>query len=296
LEQLERAAEAVTQHLDEVNRKAGRDLPAAVAVGLGLIGAIVATLAWWNEGFAVLVAAGLCVGAWELSRAFENRGVKVTLLPLLVGGAILILGVFVAARWDLPWAPGAVGVGVATVVALVCLIWRLPGGADGYLRDVTASLFVLVYPLLLGSTMVLMLADDHGTARIVLFVLCVAGADTGGWIAGVLFGRHPMAPRISPKKSWEGLAGSVVLAALLGTGCGLLIFGFDWWRGLILGVLVCAAAVLGDLVESVVKRDFGVKDLGRLLPGHGGVMDRIDSYLVAAPVAWGLLAALVPYA
>jgi phosphatidate cytidylyltransferase len=295
LEQLERVAEAVSQHIDEVNRKAGRDLPAAVLVGLGLIAVIGATLLWWKDGFALLIMAGLCVGVWELNQAFRSRDTSVALPPLLAGGAVLILGVFEAARGLLPWSPAEVALSAVALTAVACLIWRLPGGVEGYVRDTTASLFIIVYPMLLGSTIVLMLADDRGAARIVLFVLSVVAVDTGGWVAGVLFGRHPMAPKISPKKSWEGLAGSFALAAVVGSGFGRLLFGFDWWQGFAVGAVLCVVGVLGDLVESAVKRDFGLKDLGRILPGHGGVMDRIDSYIVAAPVAWLTLAFLAPH-
>jgi phosphatidate cytidylyltransferase len=293
---LEHAAEVVGQHLDTVNRKAGRDLPAAVGVSVVLVGAIVASLTWWSWGFALIMAAGLCLGVWELDRAWRDRaGIRPAREPLLVGGVVMILGAYAAACGDLPWSPGAVIVGALALTAVVCLLWRLPAGAAGYTKDVAASFFILVYPILLGSTMILMMVGEGGSARIVLFILCVVGSDTGGWVVGVLFGKHAMAPAISPKKSWEGLVGSFVLAGLVGLGVGWLILEVPWWRALLIAWSITIAGVLGDLVESVVKRDFKVKDLGSLLPGHGGVMDRIDSYLVAAPVAWLATINALPY-
>jgi phosphatidate cytidylyltransferase len=168
------------------------------------------------------------------------------------------------------------------------------GGAQGYLADTSASLFLIAYVPLLGSFVGLMLAGDQGVARVVTFVLVVVMSDLGGYVGGVLFGRHPMAPVISPKKSWEGFGGSIVFS----TAAAILtaIFGLNthWWVGLILGPLLVVAGTIGDLVESLIKRDLGIKDMSSFLPGHGGVMDRLDSLLLAAPVGWLIMYLLVP--
>jgi phosphatidate cytidylyltransferase len=147
---------------------------------------------------------------------------------------------------------------------------------------------------LLGSFAALMLAEGQGAARIVTFLLIVVMSDTGGYVAGVLFGKHPMVPKISPKKSWEGLAGSLIFGSVAGVCMAFFVLLVPFWVGIILGVALVAAGTCGDLVESMIKRDLGIKDMSSFLPGHGGVMDRLDSLLLAAPVAWLIMYLLVP--
>ena len=118
-----------------------------------------------------------------------------------------------------------------------------------------------------------------------MLIALPAANDTGGWLAGITLGRHPMAPRVSPKKSWEGFIGSMIAAVGAGAGC-LWGLGGPWWAGAALGATIVVVSTLGDLGESLLKRDLGLKDMGTLLPGHGGLMDRLDSILVAAPVVY----------
>jgi phosphatidate cytidylyltransferase len=267
-----------------------------VAVAVVLIGGVGAGLIWWHWGLVGFLAGGLVLGVWELDRAWRTAmKAKTARWPVLAGALVVIPGAYAAALGDLPWSAPTVIIGVLSASAVLCLIWRLPGGSAGYVRDAAASLFELVYPVLLASTLVLMLADDRGAGRIALFILCVVASDTGGYFAGIFLGKHPMAPRISPKKSWEGLVGSFILAAPVGIVTGWLVLDTPWWRALIIAWIITLVGVLGDLIESAMKRDFGVKDLGTLLPGHGGVMDRIDSYIAAAPAAWLAMIALVPH-
>ncbi|HWI01522.1 MAG TPA: phosphatidate cytidylyltransferase, partial [Propionibacteriaceae bacterium] len=156
-------------------------------------------------------------------------------------------------------------------------------------------LSIIAYVPLLASFAVLMIAaEKQGAARIVAFILVVTMSDTGGLIAGVLFGKHPMAPRISPKKSWEGLAGSLVFGIAAGVGTAIFGLNVAFWVGILLGVALVAVGTCGDLIESMIKRDLGIKDMSSFLPGHGGVMDRLDSLLFAAPVAWLIMYLLVP--
>jgi phosphatidate cytidylyltransferase len=131
--------------------------------------------------------------------------------------------------------------------------------------------------------------DDDGVAGIITFILVTIASDIGGYVAGVLFGRHPMAPVISPKKSWEGFAGSVVFT--IGAGVGLVVglLDGDWWVGIALGSIAVVMATLGDLCESVIKRDLGIKDMSQVIPGHGGLMDRLDSLLATIAPVWLLL-------
>ena len=266
--------------------RAGRNLPAAIAVGVGLGAVILASLLIVRGAFLGVVVLAALVGAWELSNALATRGIRVPFLPVTVGGTSLLVGA---------WVGGAdVLVAALGLSVLFLLVWRMPKGAKGYVRDVTAGVFVTAYVPLLGSFVVLMLVPDDGAMRIVAFMVGVIASDTGGYVAGVLAGRHPMAPTISPKKSWEGFAGSVTACAV--AGWLTVTYGLDGdpWVGVVLGVATAVAATLGDLAESLIKRDLGIKDMGRLLPGHGGLMDRLDSILMVAPVAWLVLDTLVP--
>ncbi|ROR55711.1 phosphatidate cytidylyltransferase [Luteococcus japonicus] len=275
--------------------RAGRNLPAAIAVGVGLFGAVVATLAWWNWGFILLVALALGLGAVELHHAFARVGARTEIVPIVLGTATTVLGSYYAGQHpahDMP--SNTLIIGLLALTTLACLVMRLPRGAEGFVRDASASLFTLAYIPLLGSTVALMLADDDGRQRIITFLVCVIASDTGGYIAGVLFGKHPMAPRVSPKKTWEGFVGSLTAGMALGAVCTVWLLHAPWFVGSLLGLLLVAFGTAGDLVESMIKRDVGIKDMSSFLPGHGGVMDRLDSLLVAAPVAWFAMFVMVP--
>jgi phosphatidate cytidylyltransferase len=261
--------------------KAGRNLPAAIGVGVGLGAVIVASLLVVKVAFLGVVALAAMVALHELSVALKERGVALPLIPAAAGG----VGILAAAYFAGEGAQTAV-LGL-TVVAI--LVWRLADGAEGYLRDVTAGLFAVVYVPFLAGFAMLLTAQDQGAKKVLLFLLLVVCNDTGGYATGVLFGRHPMAPKISPKKSWEGLAGSVVTAAAAGALYLDLVLHAKPWQGAVLGIAVVASATLGDLCESMIKRDLGIKDMGRLLPGHGGIMDRLDSLLPTAPIVYLLL-------
>lgn len=277
--------------------RAGRNLPAAIAVGVVLIAAVIATLAWWHWGFILLVAAALSMGVVEVSRALSRIGMHAATAPVFVGTLAVVLGSYYAGQHPAQQVPSnTVILGLLALTSLACLVWRLREGPENYVRDAAASLFLVGYIPLLGSAVALMMAADDGPARIVTFILCVVASDTGGYIAGVLFGKHKMAPTVSPKKTWEGFAGSVLFGVGIGIACSIWLLGVGWYVGLLLGVLLVAVGTAGDLVESMIKRDAGIKDMSSFLPGHGGILDRLDSLLVAAPVAWALLFLLVPVA
>ncbi|MFC0006113.1 phosphatidate cytidylyltransferase [Micromonospora siamensis] len=270
-----------------VPSRAGRNLPAAIAVGVGLGAAIVVPLFLYPPAFLAVVVVAVAVGTWEMARAVRRSGAHPPLVPLIAGG-VLTVGL----AW---WAgPDALSLGLLVTV-LGTMIWRLGDGPAGFQRDLTAATLIAVYvPFLAGFAAMLAAAPDDGPWRVLVTLVAVVLSDTGGYAAGVTFGKHPMAPSISPKKSWEGFAGSVTAAAV---GSAVLIWQlFDvapWW-GAVFGVAVSGAAVLGDLAESMIKRDLGVKDMSNLLPGHGGLMDRLDSVLFAVPTAYLLLAVFVP--
>lgn len=275
--------------------RAGRNLPAAIAVAVGLAGTLVATLGWWHWGFTLFVAVALSLGAKELHSAMRRLGLDATIVPIIVGILAIQFAAFYVSRH-----PNA-GIGAApTLLALLCLtvlavlITRMLRGPQGFVMDSAASLFIIAYVALLGASVPLMLGSELGRERIVTFIACVAANDIGGYVLGVLFGRHKMAPVISPKKTWEGLAGSVLFAVPTGILMTTWLLDSSWWVGVVLAVAMVVFGTAGDLIESMIKRDVGIKDMSSFLPGHGGVMDRLDSLLVGAPVAWLVLYLTVP--
>jgi phosphatidate cytidylyltransferase len=265
--------------------RAGRDLPAAIGVGLALGAVIVATLALYRPSFGYVILAAVVLGIYEIVTAIATVEARPSLVPLLAGAA---------AMGGAAWFRGPDGlVGAFLLTALGLLIWRLADGAAGYLRDVGSGALVALYVPFLAGFAVLLLHPSDGMARIILFILVVVCSDTGGYAVGVLIGKHPMAPTVSPKKSWEGLAGSLVAGSIGGMLMMVLTFHHPWWQGVLFGIALVVTATLGDLGESMIKRDLGLKDMGRLLPGHGGIMDRLDSLLPCAPVAYLLLSAFL---
>ena len=269
-----------------VPSRAGRNLPAAIAVGLALAALILGTLFTQRRLFVVVIAAALAVAVLELARALSHNGMKAARTPLVLGGTVTI-----AAAYQRGSAALLIGL-VATCLA--CLAWRVADGGPGVVRDWTASVFVAVYAPFLAGFAAMMTAPENGGARIASFIATTVCSDVGGYVAGVLKGKHPMAPSVSPKKTWEGFAGSLVACMICGVALVSSVMEIAWWQGVLFGLAVAVAATIGDLGESLIKRDVGIKDMGHLLPGHGGIMDRLDSLLVVAPVAWLLLTAWAP--
>lgn len=267
--------------------RAGRDLPMAIAVGLGVGAVAVVLLLFVRPAFMALIGVIMALAVFEMRGTLRSaRGIAVVWLPTAAGS----LATIVATWW---WGHQAQIIGLM-LTALAIMFTRLAGGAAGYLADVTASVFLAVYLGGFGSFATLLVAPEDGFGRVMVFLIAVVGSDTGGYAVGVIAGRHPMAPRISPKKSWEGLAGSLVTATAGGAIALPLLLHGPWWQGAIIGVVVALVATGGDLVESLIKRDLGVKDMGSSLPGHGGVMDRLDSLLPCAVVSYLLLALFLP--
>lgn len=266
--------------------RAGRDLVAAIGVGVGLGAMVLLCLFLAKDAFVWIIAAAMVVGAWELARALTNKGIAVPLVPVAAGAIGMILAAHERGPDALAIAFGLTATGV--------LLWRVIDPAPGAARDIAGGIFTALYPAFLGGFAAMMLAPADGRDRIITFILVTVCSDIGGYVAGVLFGKHPMAPRISPKKSWEGFAGSMLFGIVSGILMVVFALHQPWWVGLILGVCLVGVGVMGDLIESLIKRDLGIKDMSSILPGHGGVMDRLDSLLVAAPVAWLIMYLLVP--
>lgn len=251
----------------------------------------------FKELFIVLAAIAGGAGAWELAAALRIKGWHVPRVPVTVG-SVLIMPITYYGGAQMQW----LGV-LAIVVALI--LWRIiellldsrhyPGQSLRLtLRDFAASAFVVIYlPLMTSFTMLLMRRED-GPMWVLAFVVTVSMIDTMGYLIGRQFGRHKLAPGVSPKKTWEGLLASItagLASAILFSTLGLHL---SWWLGLLFGALLLVGAVFGDLAESLIKRDLGVKDMSTVLPGHGGVMDRLDSILPTAALAYIFASIVLP--
>jgi phosphatidate cytidylyltransferase len=266
--------------------RAGRNLPAAIAVGVGLIALILGSLYWQKVLFVVLVLVVVLAAVDEMMKALRTGGAVIPRVPLFVGTAAMLLAAYFGGPMALLVALG--------VTVLGTIFWRMPGGSVGFVRDVSAGVFLIGYvPLLAGFAILLVQPDADGPGRVVTFFAVTVASDVGGYAAGVLFGKHPMAPTISPKKSWEGFTGSALFCIGAGIAAVVFLLDGDWWVGAIIGAVAVLTATVGDLGESMIKRDLGIKDMSNLLPGHGGVMDRLDSLLATAPIVWLLLHLLV---
>ena len=265
--------------------KAGRNLPVAIAAGVILGALVLLALLFVKALFVLLAAVVLLIAVGEMRGAFANRDIKLSVIPLYMG---------VVAIAGLSFWHGEVAMlfGFAGLVFLI-LIWRMFEGTENFVRDSTASVFVAAYlPLMLGFAL-LSLRPEDGPQRVIVFIALTVGSDIGGYAAGVLFGKHPMAPSISPKKSWEGFAGSLIFQMAIGIWLFIWLLDSTWWAGLIFGIIMTFTATLGDFIESSLKRDLGIKDMGSILPGHGGFMDRLDSLIPNAFVSWALFAAFL---
>ena len=280
------AAEEALHVPPQTTSRAGRNLPAAIGMGVGLGAVTIASLAIRKEVFGLILIAAVTMGILELHRAFAARHVRVPILPGVLGGAAMQVSAYYL---------GAHALLVTFVLTgTVILAWGMLDPRDAVVRDVAAGVFVAAYlPYLAGFAM-LALAQPRGAWWVVIMLLTPICSDIGGYVFGVLWGRHPMAPSVSPKKSWEGMAGSLVFGVVAAVLVGTFALGAAWWAGVLVGVVAVVTGTVGDLSESLLKRDLGIKDMGAILPGHGGVLDRIDSLLLTAPVVYLLLGVLVP--
>ncbi|WP_293768379.1 phosphatidate cytidylyltransferase [uncultured Corynebacterium sp.] len=275
------------RHLPKPKNSAGRNLPAAIGVGVGL-GALVVFAVWAGPlAWYLVVAGAVGVAMWEVLTRLREHTYFVPRTLLIVLGQLMV--------W-VSWPYGAPGLVSVYVVAVLSLMFgRLFHNGRhrppiNYLRDMSVGIFVLTWIPLFGSFAAMLSHAQtpfaSGAASIITFMLCVVASDTGGYIAGVMFGSHPMAPAVSPKKSWEGFAGSIIFGMVTGALTFIFLLHHHWWVGALMGLMLVFCATLGDLVESQFKRELGIKDMSQILPGHGGLMDRLDGMLPAAMVTW----------
>ena len=209
---------------------AGRNLPAAIGVGVGLAALVIASLAFHRELFLPVLVVAILLGAWEMRRAMRQATVDVPFVPVVIGAVSMLLSAYYRGPEALVLTFGLTCIGI--------LVWRVADGLDGAMRDIGGALFVALYPCFLGGFASLLLAPDDGHLRIVYFILVTVASDIGGYAFGVFLGKHPMAPSLSPKKSWEGFAGSAFTCAVVGAlGLTYLLDGV-WWQGAVIGVVV----------------------------------------------------------
>ena len=263
---------------EAINKRAGRKLFPSIAVSLSLVALIWFALAYRREIFAVVVAVAVLLGIREIVRAFNASGIYISSTGLMIAALALSYAT---------WNGGVAGLAIATAIAIpVLLIQLLTRGPEGFVASATATTFSLLYLPFLGGFLILLGRTSTGLERVMTFVVLVGCNDTFGYIVGVLIGKHALVPKISPKKSWEGLIGSLVFTTAGGILAFTYILEMQWWIGAVVGLMIVFTATCGDLIESAMKRDLALKDMGSLLPGHGGMLDRLDSVLISAPALW----------
>ncbi len=279
---------------ERIKERTGRDLIVAILIGLAIGLVLLGSLLFVKWAFVPFALATALLAIFEFSRALIASGRRVDLIPQLIAGAVVVLSAFFVDSW-MHW--------VLLFVALAfVVVWRLVGqmaSHDGrayglVLGDVLIATFLQLYVAFLTSLCLVLLAKDGGEWWVLAFIIVAVAVDTGAYAAGISFGKHPMAPRISPKKTWEGFAGAAAAAILAGILVGLFMLGLEWWMGAVFGILILATATAGDLGESMIKRDLGIKDMSSWLPGHGGVLDRLDSILLSVVAALTLYYLFTP--
>ena len=260
--------------------KPGRNLPAAIVSAVVLAVLVLVSLFTIKWLFGVVAIVALLVAFHEFVSVLHSKGIHVARTPVYLATVVIPS---VAYIWGFEAQLATTGVAVLSV-----RIWRLRKGSEGFVADISVSVMLVVYLPFMAAFLMLSLAADNGPWRVLVFVLLTASNDIGGYAAGVILGKHPIAPQISPKKSWEGLAGSIILQSIVGILAFIYIFDAPWWQGLIAGLVMTIGATGGDFIESAIKRDLDVKDMGTTVPGHGGIMDRLDSLIPNAFVSWVL--------
>jgi phosphatidate cytidylyltransferase len=273
---------------ERVEARVGRNLVMAVGIGVGLGAVLLLSLFLFKGLFAVFGAAVVVFTSLELSTALTHAGRRTDRWPAAAAGLVIVGAAYFAdgpTRW-------AVIIAAITFV----LVWRLiaqMAAADGrpvleVALDLAAAVFVQAYIAGLGSFAVILVAREGGEYWVFAFIALVVVVDVGAYVSGLSFGRHPMAPRVSPNKTWEGFIGALVLSQIAGVLFALFLLDQPWWVGMIFAAVLLLSATVGDLSESMIKRDIGIKDMSSWLPGHGGFLDRLDSILPSAPVAFAM--------
>jgi phosphatidate cytidylyltransferase len=263
---------------EAINKRAGRKLLPSIVVGLSLLGLIWFSLSVYKELFLLVLVTAVILGIREIARAYNSRSIAISFPSLSIAAAALL---------SAAWLEGVAGLAIAIAISFPILLIRLLlNGPEGFVSKATATTFALLYLPFLAGFIILLATPSNGFQRVMTFVVLVGCNDTFGYFTGILIGKHPLVPTISPKKTWEGLAGSVVFTILGGCLAFHYIMDMQWWLGIVVGLMIVFTATCGDLIESAMKRDLSLKDMGTLLPGHGGMLDRLDSVVLSAPAMW----------
>ncbi|HXD60543.1 MAG TPA: phosphatidate cytidylyltransferase [Lacisediminihabitans sp.] len=272
----------------KIEARTGRNLPLAILIGLGLGLVMLFSLIVYKWLFMIFAGAIIGFTAFELASALRFAGRDVPRWPTAIAAVAMVPAAFYL---------GDGGHWLALLAAILLVgLWRVAelggsshrGSAAEVGRDLAASALILIYVPFLASFAVLLDSKHGGEWWTLAFLILVIAVDTGAYASGLMFGKHAMAPRISPKKTWEGLAGSVLTALVGGVLLSVFMLQQEWWFGLIFGAVIAFTATTGDLTESLIKRDLGIKDISTWLPGHGGLLDRLDSILPSAAAAYAL--------
>lgn len=290
------ARDQLDQANERIKQRTGRDLVLAILIGLAFGAALLGSLIFIKTLFVPFALAAALLVVYELSRALRAAGRRIDVVPQLIAATFLVLSAYFAEAW-LSWVMLFVAVAFVIVWRLVAQMIVQDGRTYGeVLADAVTGGFVQIYVPFLAGVALILLEQDGGEWWVLSFIAIAVAADTGAYAAGLAFGRHPMAPRISPKKTWEGFAGAVVASLAAGVLLAIFLLELPWWAGVIFGIAILLTATLGDLGESMLKRDLGIKDMSSWLPGHGGLLDRLDSILPSTVPALGLYFLLSPWA
>lgn len=279
---------------ERIKERTGRDLIVAILISLAIGAALLGSLLFVKWVFVLFALAAALLSVFEFSRALAAHGRRVDLVPQLVAAACVVGSAYFVEPWLL-WV-------VLFAALAFVVVWRLVAqmaSRDGrtyalVLGDVLIAAFLQLYVAFLTALCLVLLSKDGGEWWVLAFIVVTVAVDTGAYVAGITLGKHPMAPRISPNKTWEGFGGAVLASVIAGVLVGLFMLGLDWWMGVVFGLLILATATIGDLGESMIKRDLGIKDMSSWLPGHGGVLDRLDSILLSVVAALGLYYLFTP--
>lgn len=290
--EIEELVKAKREQFDHANEKltarTGRNLVNAILIGLALGGLVLVSLTVVKELFMVLAVVLIGFAALELATALRSAGRSVPRIPTVIA---MVSVVPAAYYWHAPgqWLVLCMGMLFVTLWRIVeCVAPKNRASVRTVLRDIASGIFIQGYVTFLGTISVLLVAEPRGEWWMLAFIIIIVSVDTGAYASGLLLGKHPMAPTISPKKTWEGFAGGALLALCAGVALSLFMLDEPWWFGLIFGAILLVTATMGDLFESLLKRDLGIKDMSSWLPGHGGFLDRLDSMLPSVAAAYVL--------